>query len=133
MSTAEHRKFPRHDVSSSHRILQFIDDGDAKRKIVLGRNVSATGCCFVSPQAYLKDEHILICVDQPLHDDLTVNRGQVVKSGKYVLAKVVWCRPFVEGGYDIGCAFIELKESREDEIDLFIDLVNRDTIDAINI
>ncbi len=133
MTSANNRKFPRYDVSSSHRVLQFLDDGDARRKIVLSRNVSATGCCFISPQPYDKDEHLLICVDRPLHEDLTANRGQVIKSGKYVLAKVVWCKPFADGGFDIGCSFIELKESRQNEIDLFIDLVNRDTIDAISI
>ena len=59
---------------------------------------------------------------------------RILKSGNYVMARVMWSKPVsceLDPFYEIGCGFIKKEESDVDNINLFTQLINQDTVERI--
>lgn len=132
----EKRKFPRVDLSQNQRFIHFSPNNQFLKAEAVSKNVSATGFCSQSDQPYSENDIILVYLDDECIEDLRLNRAHVIKSGNYLMAKVIWCEPSksndeIRKTFMLGCSFLTLDEGSSTNIDLFTRLINCDALDSM--
>ncbi len=131
MNDADKRRFPRiHHVSS--RELIHIDDAQTPEKhVVLTENLSACGIKFTTNAPLVMDAAFLIYLNDVLVADMDMNAKNLLKSGDYYLARVVWAKQMQNDFTEIGAAFLEKKNCASEDIDTFTELVNVSMLDLL--
>lgn len=129
----EKRKFPRKKTYLEQRILKSKYE-DFEKVHVISQDLSASGISFRSLQNYKVGSLIVIHLDEGSCEDLQMNKAKVVKSGKYTLAKVLRVDEDQndKGVYQVACSFLSLDESDQAELELFNDILNRDTVEKVD-
>lgn len=93
LSYSEKRKFPRTEIITQQRIIKSSREREFINEVGVTKNISATGLCFRSDKDHEVATRIFVYLDQDVLADLKLNRGQVIKTGNFFLARVIWSRP----------------------------------------
>lgn len=132
---ADKRKFPRSNICSKERVIQVTSANRAEKNLVLSKDISASGFSFRTSTLYPENSLMMAHLDEEVFDDLKMNRAQVMKYGRYFLARVVWSKllTILENPlYEVGCAFVGLSEGDPQKLELFTRLVNFDTAEQLS-
>lgn len=128
------RKYPRHEIYAQQRLLHLTDENQFIKNVVVAKNFSASGFCFRSSRHYEPGLIFFVCGEDDILEDLKANRARIMKAGNYFMAKVIWNRPALDDAdpfYEIGCAFLQLKEGNLNSLNLFTRLMNHFTVHEI--
>jgi len=134
LSYSEKRKFPRTEIITQQRIIQSNREREFIKEVGVTKNISATGICFRSNQDYEVGTRIFVYLDQGVLDDLKINKGQVIKTGNFFLARIIWSRQSIiesDPFFEVGCAFLSRSEGDAESINLFTRLVNHFTAEEM--
>lgn len=135
MSAVDKRIYPRLSCFSTQQIFLLSPPDFFNRKPVMARNISATGFGFRAPGTFREGQDVLVLLDDERLEDLRENRAQVVKMGRYVLARIVWVTPGVGVSgtlCEVGCRFVGQEEKNPQLLEVFTQAINRDTLERLS-
>lgn len=127
----ENRRFPRIHHVSSRQIIRVDDTQTPQQNIVLTENLSSCGIKFTTNSKIESPSYFLIYLNDLLLRDIKINSANLLKSGDYYLARVVWCQKVRGPFHKIGAAFLERQNCQEQEIETFTELVNISMLDLL--
>lgn len=140
----EKRQHPRFRIKARQRILYLSAQNSFDCNPVVSKDISSHGFSFRSLKPYLVNDICLVHLQEDVLRDLQENKTGLVKTslvklGNYFLAHVKWCqRHWCHGNYQdpdpyyaVGCEFVSLNHQTPKHMDLFMQLVNRDVIQAL--
>lgn len=131
MNPADKRRFPRIHHVSSRQIIRIDDSQTPQQNIVLTENLSGCGIKFTTNSKIESTSYFLIYLNDLLLKDVEINSANLLKSGDYYLARVVWCKN-LRGLYrEIGANFLEKKNCESQDIDTLTELVNISMLDLL--
>ncbi|OVE81842.1 hypothetical protein BVY03_02570 [bacterium K02(2017)] len=131
MSNAENRRFPRLDHVSSRQIIRLDQTQTPHRNIVLTQNLSACGIRFTTHDNLEKNTYFLIYLNEQNLESIHNSNQNFLRSGDYLLAKVVWNKTNPDKTFKIGAAFLEKEKAKSNEIETFTELVNISMLDLL--
>jgi hypothetical protein len=133
MTSSDNRRFPRIPHVSSRQIVHVDDAQNPHKNLILTENLSASGVKFTTNSKLALAQFFLIYLNDQLMreiDSLYSHKKSWLKAGDYYLTKVVWVKEIDPAAsiYEIGAAFIEKDECREEELATFTELMNVRTL-----
>lgn len=131
MNHEENRRFPRIPHVTSRQIVRLDSSQNPQRNIIFTKNLSACGIKFSTNENLNTASYFLIYLNDIVLKELHQNGENLLKSGNFFLAQVVWSRQVEKFHYEIGASFLEKQTCQSQEFETFTELVNVSMLDSL--